>query len=113
MFAFFVIGQSHLGIALWRESIHHPKLRENADYRQNFETMCPENQTEELSYQYFQPIRLESRELRALKKQLGPPNLSCYSAAAVCTAAASPFHSGHLLFLQFSLGMIIHFDKNC
>ncbi len=64
-----------IGITLWREGVYHPKMMEDAEYRQNFETMCPENQAEELSYQYFQTISLESRELQALKKRLGLPNL--------------------------------------
>lgn len=60
-----------IGISLWREGVYHPKLMEDADYRREFEAMCPENQEEERAFQYFQTVSLESRELQTLKKQLG------------------------------------------
>lgn len=64
-----------MGVTLWREGVYHPKLMEDADYRREFEAMCPENQEEERAFQYFQTVSLESRELQALKKQLGLPSI--------------------------------------
>ena len=52
-----------LAFSLWRSSAFHQKLFDDAAYMQEYREMLPENQEEELKYQYFQASSLYTREL--------------------------------------------------
>ena len=52
-----------LGVSLWRESAFHPKLYEDPEYLQEFQSMSSEQQEDELRFWHFQSLCLQAEPL--------------------------------------------------